>query len=188
MIYLQLLWTFMKIGMFSIGGGYAAMALIQQQVVDIRQWLTMTQFSDVITISEMTPGPIVVNAATFVGIRVAGVPGAIIATLGSILPSCVIMLILAYVYYRFRGLGTIKGILGGLRPAIVAVIFSAGITILTLALYGQRTLPAGDKTPDLIALGIFIAAFIVLKKWKVSPIWIMAGSGLIGTILYLLIG
>ena len=82
MIYLELFWSFFQIGLFSIGGGYAAMPLIQNQVVDIHPWLTMTQFADIMTIAEMTPGPIAINSATFVGIQVAGLPGAIIATVG----------------------------------------------------------------------------------------------------------
>ena len=84
MIYLELFWSFFQVGLFSIGGGYAAMPLIQNQVVDIHPWLTMTGFADIITIAEMTPGPIAVNAATFVGIQVAGLPGALIATIGCI--------------------------------------------------------------------------------------------------------
>ena len=104
MIYLEILWSFIQIGLFSVGGGYAAMPLIQHQVVDLHPWLTMTQFADIMTIAEMTPGPIAINAATFVGIRVAGIPGALVATLGCVLPSCIIVISLAYVYYRFRGL------------------------------------------------------------------------------------
>ena len=104
MIYLELFWSFFQIGLFSIGGGYAAMPLIQDQVVDIHPWLTMTGFADIMAIAEMTPGPIALNAATFVGIQVAGLPGALIATIGCIFPSCVIVMTLAYVYYRFRGL------------------------------------------------------------------------------------
>ena len=92
MIYLELFWSFFQIGLFSIGGGYAAMPLIQSQVVDIHPWLTMSQFADIMTIAEMTPGPIAVNSATFVGIQAAGIPGAVIATTGCILPSCVIVI------------------------------------------------------------------------------------------------
>ena len=95
MIYLQLFWSFIQIGMFSFGGGYAAMPLIQGQVVNTHEWLTMTEFTDLITISQMTPGPIAVNSATFVGMKIAGIPGAVVATLGCILPSCIIVTILA---------------------------------------------------------------------------------------------
>ena len=95
-IYLELLWSFFQIGLFSIGGGYAAMPLIQHQVVDLHGWLNMTQFADIVTISQMTPGPIAINSATFVGTRVAGLPGAIVATVGCVLPSCIIVLFLAF--------------------------------------------------------------------------------------------
>lgn len=104
MIILQLLWSFFQIGLFSIGGGYAALPLIQEQVVDFNHWLNMTEFVDIITISQMTPGPIAINAATFVGIRIAGIWGAVAATLGCILPSCIIVLLLAYLYYKYREL------------------------------------------------------------------------------------
>lgn len=116
MIYLELFWSFFQIGLFSIGGGYAAMPLIQDQVVDIHPWLTMTGFADIMAIAEMTPGPIALNAATFVGIQVAGLPGALIATIGCIFPSCVIVMTLAYVYYRFRGLSIVQGVLAGCAP------------------------------------------------------------------------
>lgn len=86
MIYVELLWSFFQIGLFSIGGGYAAMPLIQHQVVDLHPWLTMTQFADIMTIAEMTPGPIAINSATFVGIQVAGLPGALVATRGVFCP------------------------------------------------------------------------------------------------------
>ena len=168
MIYLELFWSFFQVGLFSIGGGYAAMPLIQNQVVDIHPWLTMTGFADIITIAEMTPGPIAVNAATFVGIQVAGLPGALIATIGCIFPSCVIVMALAYMYYRFRGLSVMQGILAGLRPAVIAMIASAGISLLCMALYRQRTFPADLGSMDLIALAIFLMGFFVLRKWKPS--------------------
>ena len=138
MIYLELLWSFFQIGLFSIGGGYAAMPLIQHQVVDLHPWLTMTQFADVIAIAEMTPGPIALNAATFVGIQVAGLPGALVATAGSVLPSCVIVLLLAVLYYKFKGFSVIQGILAGVRPAVVAMIASAGVSMVLLAVCGTR--------------------------------------------------
>ena len=96
MLYLQLFWSFFQIGLFSIGGGYAAMPLIQNQVVDLHHWLTLSEFTDLITISQMTPGPIAINSATFVGIRIGGVGGALVSTLGCILPSLIIVMTLAY--------------------------------------------------------------------------------------------
>lgn len=184
MIYLELFWSFLQIGLFSIGGGYAALPLIQEQVVDLHPWLNMTQFTDIMTIAEMTPGPIAVNSATFVGIQIAGLPGAIIATIGCIFPSCVIVLTLAYIYYRFRGLSMVQGILAGLRPAVVSMIASAAISLFIMALYGQRTLPADLKSFDVIALVIFTVGFLILRKWKTNPIYVMAGCGVAGVILY----
>ena len=184
MIYWELFLSFFQIGLFSIGGGYAAMPLIQNQVVDIHPWLTMTQFADIMTIAEMTPGPIAISSATFVGIQVAGLPGAIVSTIGCVFPSCVIVMSLAYVYYRFRGLSIVQGVLAGLRPAVIAMIASAGISLLILALYGQRTLPENPASFDMIAAAIFLGAFFTLRKWKLNPLWIMAGAGAAGVLLY----
>ncbi len=184
MILLELFWSFFQIGLFSIGGGYAAMPLIEHQVIDVHPWLTLSQFADIMTIAEMTPGPIALNAATFVGTRVAGFAGALIATLGCVIPSSAIALLLAFVYYRYRNLTMVQGVLSGLRPAVVAMIASAGISLLWLALFGTRTFPANFRAIDLIALGIFAVSFFVLRKWKPNPIWVMLGAGALGGILY----
>lgn len=183
MIYLQLLWSFIQIGLFSIGGGYAAMPLIQHQVVELHPWLTMTQFADIMTIAEMTPGPIAINSATFVGIRVGGLPGAIVATIGCVLPSCVIVMLLAFLYYRFKGLSLVQGVLFGLRPAVIAMIASAGLSLLLLSLGGGTDLLVGGAL-DPIALVIFCCGLAVLRIWKPSPIAVMAGAGAVGLILY----
>ena len=187
MIYLELFWSFLQIGLFSIGGGYAAMPLIQNQVVDLHPWLTMTQFADIMTIAEMTPGPIAINSATFVGIQIAGLPGAIVATVGCVFPSFVIVMSLAYIYYRFRGLNMVQGILAGLRPAVIAMIASAGISLLILAVYGQRVLPEDWMSFDVNAIIIFVISFLVLRKRKPNPLLVMAGSGIAGVILYSLL-
>lgn len=183
MIYWQLFRSFFQIGLFSIGGGYAAMPLIQQQVVDLHPWLTMAQFADIVTIAEMTPGPIAINSATFVGIQIAGLPGAIVATLGCVCPSCAIVLALAWAYYRFRGLGLVQGILAGLRPAVIAMIASAGLSLFFQAVSRQRTLPPSPLTADPVALGIFLGAFLLLRRGK-SPIRVIAMAGLAGVVLY----
>lgn len=188
MIYLELLWSFMQIGLFSIGGGYAAMPLIQNQVVDIHSWLTMGQFADVMAIAEMTPGPIAINCATFVGIQVAGIPGAIVATFGCVLPSSVIVLILAYIYYRFRGLSLVQGILAGIRPAVIAMIASAGISLMILSFYGQKELPADLMGVDVVAAALFAVGLFVLRKWKINPIYVIAGAGVLGILFYGLFG
>ena len=183
MIYLELFWSFFQIGLFSIGGGYAAMPLIQHQAVDLHQWLTMTQFADIMTIAEMTPGPIAINSATFVGIQTAGIPGAIVATVGCVLPSCGIVTALAYLYYRFRGLAMVQGVLQGLRPAVVAMIASAGISLIILSFFGQRTIPGDLSGINPISAVLFGAGLLVLRKWKVNPIYVMAGAGVAGVLL-----
>ncbi len=160
------------------------MPLIQHQVVDIHPWLSMTQFADIMAIAEMTPGPIAINSATFVGIRVAGLPGAIVATLGCVLPSCVIVMLLAYIYYRFRGLTMVQGVLAGLRPAVVAMIASAGLSLMILSFWGQRSLPGDLSGINWISVLIFGSGLLILRKWKVNPIYVMAGAGVLGVLLY----
>ena len=177
MSYLDLFLSFFQIGLFSFGGGMAAMPLIQAQVVDRHGWLTMAEFTDLITISEMTPGPIAVNSSTFVGTRIGGTLGAFVATFGCILPSCLIVSLLAWLYFRYQNLSYIQGTLKGLRPAIVALIASAGLSILTLALQGANGI-------NWLGALLFLAAFLVLRKWKTDPIYVMLGCGVLGGILY----
>ena len=109
MILLQLFLSFLQIGAFSFGGGYAAVPLIQSLIVTQHGWLSMSEFTDLITISQMTPGPIAINSATFVGIKIAGTPGAIAATLGCILPSCIIVTLIARLYLKYRKLDLLQG-------------------------------------------------------------------------------
>lgn len=182
---LDLFLSFLQIGVMSIGGGYASLPLIRQQVVELHGWLEMSEFTDLITIAEMTPGPIAINAATFVGTQIAGLPGALIATLGCILGPCAIVLLLAWLYNRYRNLTIIQGILGGLRPAVVALIASAGLSILLTALWGS-TSPT-DWLADIqwIPVGIFALAFAALRKWKPSPVYVMLGCGVVGILLCL---
>ena len=163
------------------------MPLIQHQVVDVHAWLTMTQFADIIAIAEMTPGPIAINAATFVGIRIAGFPGVIAATLGCILPSSAIVMCLGFLYYRFRKQDMVQGILGGLRSAVIAMIASAGISLILMAFWGKQDLSCIWEIPDLVAVFLFAAGLFVLRKWKVNPICVMCGCGLVGLILYSII-
>lgn len=184
MIYLQLFWSFVQVGLFSFGGGYAAMPLIQNQVVDTHGWLSMNEFADVITISQMTPGPIGINAATFVGTRIAGLAGAIVATLGCVFPSCIIVLLLAHVYYKYRGLATVQGILNGLRPAVIAMIASAGLALVILAFWNGKGISSNIENIDFISVVLFLLAIVILRKWKVNPVAVMTGAGIIGLCLY----
>lgn len=182
MIYLELLLAFIQIGMFSVGGGYAALPLIQAQAVEKYGWLTLTEFTDLITIAEMTPGPIAINSATFVGIRVAGFPGALTATFGCILPSLIIVSVLAYIYFRYRKMSFMRDILATLRPVVVALIASAGLAILLSVLFptGKYALNGADWAGAVL----FVSAFIVLRLKKMNAILTMACCGGI----YLLLG
>ena len=187
MIYLQLFISFLQIGMFSFGGGYAAMPLIQDQVVTGHKWLTMGEFTDLITISQMTPGPIAVNSATFVGTKIAGVPGAFAATLGCILPSCVIVTLIAKLYLKYRNMAMLQGVLASLRPAVVALIGSAGIAILINAFWGSSAQIALAGT-NWIMVGIFVICVVLLQKGKMNPILVMVLAGVMKVLTALLIG
>ena len=121
---LDLFLCFVQVGLFSIGGGYAAMPMIQAKAVEHYHWLTMGEFTDLMTIAEMTPGPITVNSATFVGIRMAGIPGALVATMGCILPSLIIVSLLSWLYEKYRSMDAMQAVLACLRPAVVALIAS----------------------------------------------------------------
>ena len=183
---LELYLVFLKIGFCSFGG-LSMIPVINQEMVN-HGWMTLEEVADIIAIAEMTPGPIAINAATFVGIQVAGIPGAIVATLGCVLPSCVIVMALAYVYYKYRGLKLVQGVLGGLRPAVVAMIASAGLSLIVLSFYGQRTLPEDLGGFSWISVIIFAAGLFVLRKWKVNPVYVMAGAGALGVLLYSVFG
>ena len=166
MMYIQLFLSFFQISLFSFGGGYAALPLIQGQVVNVHHWLSMTEFTDLITISQMTPGPIAINAATFVGMKLTGMPGAVVATLGYITPSCIIVTIIAKLYLKYREMDMLQGILGGIRPAVVALIGSAGIS-------GKMVI----SDTSWLMVGIFVVCVILLRKVKMNPIWVMVLAG-----------
>ncbi len=185
MIYFQLFWSFFQVGLFSIGGGYAALPLIQSQIVEIHGWLTAAEFSDLITIAEMTPGPIAINGATFVGIRCAGVMGAMAATLGFILPACVLVSVLALVYKKYRTLTLMRSVLSYLRPVVTALIASAGLKILWEALLqGKELLP---QNVDWLAAALFPAVFLLIRKAKWNPILAMMSSGAVYMAVHLLL-
>ena len=182
MILLQLFLSFLQIGLFSIGGGYAAIPLIQSQTVDVHQWLTSEQFMDLATIAEMTPGPIAINGATFVGLKVAGFPGAVIATLGCILPSIIIVSLLSYVYSRYRQLAMLQSVLSSLRPAVVALISAAGLNMLLQVAFGSGNALAWENV-NWGGILLFAAAFFALRKFKANPILVMLLCGAGGLIM-----
>lgn len=188
MIYWQLLLSFLQVGLFSFGGGYGILPVIQQQVVTQNHWLTMKEFTDVVTISQMTPGPIALNASTFVGMKMAGIIGAIVATFGCAFPTAVLALIVGHYYYKYRDMTLVKGIFEGLRPAIVSLIASAGMSILFLSLFNTEAFTLGVLPHiDWKAVVMFIVSLFVLRKWKTNPIYIMLGCGAVGAVVYLLI-
>ena len=181
MIYLQLFLSFLQIGAFSFGGGYAAMPLIQNQVVQLHSWLSQSEFTDLITISQMTPGPIAINSATFVGTRIAGIPGALAATAGCVLPSCILVTLLAKIYLKYRNLSLLQGVLKSLRPAVIAMIAAAGVSILVTAFWGNDIsslhLDAILSSTNIRAVGIFLLSLILLARFKMDPIHVMLLSG-----------
>ena len=186
MNFLDLFFSFFQIGLLSFGGGMAAIPLIQEQVVDGHGWLSMTEFTDLITIAGMTPGPIAINSATFVGIRIAGIPGALIATLGCITPALILVSLLAFVYNKYKDISVLQNVLACLRPVVVALILGAGLSILGMVLFDGAT-PALSSV-DWIDTGCFVAALIVLRKFKTDQIAVMCTCGAVGLVLHLLLG
>lgn len=188
MLLIKLFFAFMQVGLFSVGGGYAAIPLIQEQIVNIHKLMTLEEFSDLITVAEMTPGPISINSATFVGMRIAGIPGVLLCTLGCIIPSFCICLILAHFYYKYRTVSGVQVVLGSLRPAVVSLIASAGASILMLGLFQAELGEIVLSNLRIVELVIFVVALVILRKYKVSAIAIILGSGVVGTLIYTLLG
>ena len=182
MLYLLLFWVFVKVGIFCVGGGYASMPLIQASVVDTYHWLSMSEFVDIFTISQMTPGPIGINAATFAGMKVAGLGGAVAATFGFVAPSLILGIILARLFFKYGDIGPIRGILNGLRPAVVALICAAGISFILLALWNTEAWPEDFRQIDLRGLLIFVLALIAVRR-KLGVIRVLVGSGILGLLL-----
>ena len=178
-LYLQLFISFLQIGALSFGGGYAAMPLIQQQVVTLHGWLSLSEFTDLITISQMTPGPIAINSATFVGTRVGGFWGALCATTGCVLPSCLLVSLLAWAYLKYGHLSIIQDVLSSLRPAVIAMIASAGFSILISILWPQGLSSLAALAPNVNLRGflIFLGALVLLIRLRMNPILVMVLSG-----------
>lgn len=182
---LILLISFLQIGLFSIGGGYATIPLIQEQVVNIHKWLTFQEFTDIITISQMTPGPLAVNTSTFVGIRIAGIPGAITATFGCVISGFVISIISYNFFNKYRKIETVLNILSGLRAVSVGLIASSASTIILIAFGGISKLEEVEKINiNIVAVVIFIISIFLLRKFKINPMLMMILSGAAGFFLY----
>lgn len=188
MLLLTLFWAFIQVGLFSVGGGYAAIPLIREQIVNIHKVMTLEEFSDLITVAEMTPGPISINSATFVGMRISGIPGVILCSIGCIIPSFCICLILAHFYYKYRSVKGVQIVLGAMRPAVVALIGSAAASILMLGLFQAELKEIVLSNIRVVELIIFVIALFLLRKFKMNAITIILGSGVVGTIIYAIIG
>lgn len=174
MLILQVFISFLKIGLFSFGGGYVMLPLIENEVIRTNTWLTYSEFINIIAIAEMTPGPIAINLATFVGFRIAGVPGALASTLGVVLPSLLIILIVAKFLQKFYSLPLVQAVFKGLRPAVIALISLAAITII------RSTVTLSDLRSVFIAL----ASFLLLSFTRINPILIIIAAGVTGLIIY----
>ena len=178
MLCLLLYWEFAKIGLVCVGGGYASMPLIQAAVVDTYHWLTLSEFIDIFTISQMTPGPIGINAATFAGMKVAGIGGSVAATLGFVTPSLLLGIALARIFLRYGSIGVIRGALNGLRPAVVALICAAGVSFILLALWNTEAPPADWSRFDRKSCLILALSLLAVRR-KVGVLHVLLGSGLL---------
>ncbi len=165
---LAMFWTFVKIGLFSFGGGYAILAMIQQEVVARHGWLTPSEFTDVVAISQMTPGPIAINAATFIGYRRAGIPGSLLCTFGVILPSLILMLAITLTYLKLRRQPWFANILVKLRWVTLGLIGAAMVII------------ARGAFTDWFSVLVFALCLVVHWRFKPNPIYLMLGAAAVG--------
>lgn len=193
---LQLAWTFFVIGAFTIGGGYAMLSLIQNQVVVVHPWISESAFTDIVAVSQMTPGPIGINSATYVGYEVLfnatgsqwlGVAGSAIATLALILPSFIIMLLIVRFYVKFRSSRLYAGTMDWLKPAVAGLIGAAAL-ILIIKTTWTGAVPSvqvvADNFPDWKSWVLLGGAFVAGFWGKVNPIYIILGGAVLGLLLY----
>lgn len=182
MIYLQLFYTFFKIGLFGFGGGYAMLSMIQGEVVTHYGWLSSQEFTDIVAISQMTPGPIGINAATYVGFTSTGsVWGSVIATFAVVLPSFILMLTISKFFLKYQKHPVVESIFGGLRPAVVGLLASAALVLMNVENFGS---PSTDMYSFVVSVIIFLVAFIGTKKYKANPILMIIACGIAGLLLY----
>ena len=182
MIYLQLFYTFFKIGLFGFGGGYAMLSMIQGEVVTRYNWVSSQEFTDIVAISQMTPGPIGINAATYVGFTSTGsIWGSVIATFAVVLPSFILMLTISKFFLKYQKHPAVESVLSGLRPAVVGLLASAALVLMNTENFGS---PTKDTYTFVISVIIFLVAFIGTKKYKANPILMIIACGIAGLILY----
>ena len=174
MIYLQLFFTFFVIGLFTFGGGYAMLSLIQNEVVVNHAWITAQEFTDMVAISQMTPGPIGINSATYVGYAVSGnIFGSITATFAVCLPSFLIILTICKIYNRFKKSNVFASLMKTLRPVVIGMIGAAAGILITK-----------ENFIDWTSWVLFAAAFIASQWLKINPILLIITGGVIGYFIY----
>lgn len=190
MIQLILFWTFFKIGLFSFGGGYAMIPLIQKEI-EQNGWINAKEYADIIAISQMTPGPLAVNAATYVGANISGVLGSISATLGVSLPSFILIVIIAHFFIQFKDSAVVESILKGVRPVTIAMVASAVVFMSETSIFRsgisfaalKSLLTLGLSNSDNIDIWSIVIFFIILissVKFKIHPIWAVGVSAVLG--------
>ena len=173
MIYLELFLIFFKIGAFTFGGGYAMLPLIQQEVLS-QGWMDLEQLVNFIAVSESTPGPLAVNLSTYIGAETGGLLGAFCATVGVVLPSFVIILLVAKFYQAFQTNTLVKGCMNGLRPTVVGMI---GASLLSV---GASAFPAAGGVMQWVLAAVLLAAILAAHWKKVHPILLIVGSAVVG--------
>lgn len=178
MIYAQLFGSFFKLGLFTFGGGYAMLALIRQEILRYG-WLTPQEFVDIVGIAEVTPGPIAINAATFVGFRTGGVQGALIATFAVVLPSLLGVILVSRVWEKYKNSQSVQFVFAGIRPVVVGLVGAAAIMVGIATFEVLHTLHEQLWTLFLAALVFYGVAF---KKW--DPIKMIIGAALLGLLIF----
>ena len=189
-ILLQLFYTFFKIGIFAFGGGYAIISLIQGEIVASRGWLTSAQFTDIVAISQMTPGPIGINSATYVGYTAAmnatnsqavAVAGSLIASFALMLPSFILMLSISRWFMKYSKHKAVERVFSVLRPAVVGLILSAALLLMNEENFGS---PTKNMLQFVVSVLLFVAAFVATRYYKVSPILVVIVCGIFGGVFY----
>lgn len=173
MIYLQLFYTFFKIGLLGFGGGYGMLSLIQFEIVERHQWLSINQFTDIVAISQATPGPIGINSATFVGFSVAGIGGAIIATFAVVLPSFILMYVLIKIFNRYKDSPYVKSIMFVMQYVVIGLITSAAVMLINEETFGE-------DFSNIFAWATLLVAFVAMRFVKVNPILLIFVGGIVG--------
>ena len=174
---IQIVLAFMRVSVIAFGGAYAAIPLVENEAVAVQGWMTYEEFADLIALDEITPGPIIINSATFVGMRVAGIPGAIAATLGAILIPCALVMVLFKLYSRFKGSAVMDNVMVSLKCMAIALIASTFVRLAMAALVPEGSLPSVQRS--LYSLAVMAGAFYLIHRRQISPLPVMLGCGAI---------